>query len=294
MQRRILFFLRALTMKNRNDFQNKWALITGGSSGIGFSLAKQIISRGGNVALLARHEGKLQVAAQQLNEFKSDPNQVIFTIAADVTQPKELEVKLLAFVQTHGTPDFLFNSAGVAHPGTFEETDASIFRWMMDVNYFGTVNMLKILVPLMKRRHSGVIVNLSSIAGFIGVYGYTAYGASKFAISGFSDALRSELKPEGIQVSIVFPPDTDTPQLEYESQFKPAVTKQIAGSANLMTADAVSLEILKGVLKKRYIILPGSEGKLMYFAHHFIGRLIYPVLDLMVKSALKKNPQNEG
>ena len=294
MQRGILFFLRALNMKIRNDFQNKWALITGGSSGIGFALAKQILSRGGNVALLARHEGKLQSAAQQLNNFKLNPNQVVFTIMADVTELKELEVKLLAFVQDHGTPDFLFNSAGVAHPGTFEETDESIFRWMMDVNYFGTVNVLKVMVPLMKHRHSGVIVNLSSIAGFIGVYGYTAYGASKFAISGFTDALRSELKPQGIQVSIVFPPDTDTPQLEYESQFKPAVTKQIAGSANLMTADAVASEILKGVNKKQYIILPGSEGKLMYFAHHLIGRLIYPVLDLMVKSALKKNPQNGG
>jgi 3-dehydrosphinganine reductase len=159
---------------------------------------------------------------------------------------------------------------------------------MMDVNYFGTVNVLKNLVPEMQHRHSGCIVNISSMAGVIGVYGYTAYGASKYAVSGFSDVLRSELLPYNVQVSIVFPPDTDTPQLKYESQFKPFITKEVAGSASLMSADAVAKETLTAISHKKYIIIPGSEGKLLYFASHLLGQSMYPVMDMMVKSAIAK------
>ncbi len=270
-------------------YQNKLVLITGGSSGIGMALARQILLHGGHVAILARRAELLASAAEELVNSKRTPDQKIFTIQADVSNKTEVENSFSSFIEENGVPDMVFNSAGVAHPGRFEDLGDGIFHWMMDVNYFGTVNVLKVLVPLMQKRKSGVIVNLSSIAGFIGVYGYTAYGASKFAISGFSDALRSELRPEGIQVSIVFPPDTDTPQLTYESQFKPAVTKEIAGSAKLLDANVVAIETLKAVARKQYVILPGSEGKLMYWLHHFLGRMLYPIMDIMVDSALKKS-----
>ncbi len=270
-------------------YQSKFALITGGSSGIGFALAKVILQKGGNVAILARHSEQLSSAESELAKVKINSNQRIVTLQADVTNKLDLEKKLSEFMKTQAVPDILINSAGVAHPGKFEDLNDDIFHWMMNVNYFGMVNVLKIIVPMMQQRKSGVIVNISSIAGFIGVYGYTAYGASKYAVSGFSDALRAELKPDGIQVSIVFPPDTDTPQLTYESQLKPAVTKKIAGSANLISADEVARQTLKSVARKKYIILPGFEGKMMYFLHHLIGCLIYPVMDGMVKSALKQS-----
>lgn len=273
-------------------YKNKLVLITGGSSGIGLAIARQILLNNGHVAILARREDLLASAAKELVNSKRNPDQKIFTLQADVSNKTEVENAIGAFITEHGIPDMVFNSAGVAHPGRFEDLGDGIFHWMMDVNYFGIVNVLKVLVPLMQQRKSGVIVNISSIAGFIGVYGYTAYGASKFAVSGFSDALRSELKPDGIQVSIVFPPDTDTPQLTYESQFKPAVTKEIAGSAKLLDPNVVAIETLKAVARKQYIILPGSEGKLMYWLHHFVGRLIYPVMDMMVDSALKKSKKS--
>jgi 3-dehydrosphinganine reductase len=269
-------------------YRNKLVLITGGSSGIGFALARQVLLNEGNVAILARRADVLASAAKELDNSKRQPDQKIFTLQADVSIKTEVENTISTFINNNGLPDIVFNSAGVAHPGRFEELGDDIFHWMMNVNYFGTVNVLKVLVPLMQQRKSGVIVNISSIAGFIGVYGYTAYGASKFAVSGLSDALRSELKPDGIQVSIVFPPDTDTPQLTYESQFKPAVTKEIAGSAKLLDPDVVAAETLKAVAKKQYIVLPGSEGKMMYWLHHFVGRLLYPIMDMMVDSALKK------
>jgi len=159
---------------------------------------------------------------------------------------------------------------------------------MMDVNYFGTVNVLKILLPEMQQRHSGTIVNISSVAGFIGVYGYSAYGASKYAVRGLTDVLRAELKPYNIQVSIVFPPDTQTPQLEYETQFKPFITKEVAGSAKLLSAKTVAAEILQQVERGKYVILPGSEGKLLFTANNILGRSLYPIMDWMIRSAIGK------
>jgi len=268
--------------------EGKLVLITGGSSGIGRAIASEVVANGGSVVLLARKQDLLVEAKNQINGKKISDGQQIYTITADVTDFSQLESALLSYVDEHTLPDFIINSAGVAHPGKFTTLPLEIFHWMMDVNYFGTINTLKILVPLMQKRRSGTIVNISSVAGFIGVYGYTAYGASKYAVAGFTDALRSELKPYNINVAIVFPPDTDTPQLDYEKKFKPFITGEIAGSAKLMDAKIVAKEILKQVLKKKYLILPGSEGKLLYFAHHLLGRSLYPIMDFLVKSSIQK------
>lgn len=272
----------------KNFYEGKNALITGGSSGIGFALASQILASGGSVAILARRESLLAEAVAGLEKFRRDPQQAILPIKADVTLPEELNAALDQYKLEHGVPDIVINSAGVAHPGSFVGTDPEIFHWMMDVNYFGTVNVLKNLIPDMQKRRSGTIVNISSMAGFIGVYGYTAYSASKYAVSGFSDVLRSEMMVYNINVSVVFPPDTQTPQLEYESKIKPFVTKEIAGSPGTMSADAVASEVLKKVSRGQYVILPGSEAKWMYTAQNILGRGIYPVMDMMVKSAIAK------
>jgi 3-dehydrosphinganine reductase len=271
-----------------NFFTGKMALVTGGSSGIGLAIAKQIVQNKGSVAILARRPELLSSAIVEIEKVRCTQDQRILALQGDVTQFNPLKVAFEDFSKQHGFPDIIINSAGVARPGNFSNLSMDIFHWMMDVNYFGTVNVLKILMPAMQKRRSGTIVNISSVAGFIGVYGYTAYGASKYAVAGFSDALRSELTPYNIKVSVVFPPDTDTPQLEYEKQYKPFITKEIAGSAKLISADTVAREIVQKVARGKYIILPGGESKLLYFAHHLLGRTLYPIMDLMVRSSIQK------
>ncbi len=269
-------------------YRGKSVLITGGTSGIGLALASLLIKENCQIAILSRQQLLIDTALAELTKIAPVGAPGVIPIQADVTKRAELNEILDKYTSQHGVPDIVINCAGVAHPGTFTSLKPEIFDWLMDVNYFGTVNVLKNLVPVMKNRHSGVIVNLSSIAGFIGIYGYTAYCASKFAVTGFTDALRSELKPYGIQVSIVFPPDTKTPQLDYESKFKPYITQQVAGSASVMSAEAVASEIIRKVAHKKYIILPGSEGKLFYALKNLAGRNLYPVLDMMVKNAIGK------
>jgi 3-dehydrosphinganine reductase len=269
-------------------YSNKLSLITGGSSGIGLAVARQITQQGGDVIILARRQELLDQAVSELETLRGKPDQKIVAAIGDVTNFESLASVINDLMKTHGVPDVVINSAGVAHPGTFSALDLNIFHWLMDVNYFGIVNVLKLVVPQMQKRRSGAIVNISSMAGFLGVYGYTAYSASKFAVSGFTDALRSELKPYCIQISLVFPPDTDTPQLDYENNIKPFITKEIAGSAKSLSPEFVAKEILTKAAKGKYLILPGSEAKLFYFAHHLVGRHLYPIMDMMVRSSIRK------
>jgi 3-dehydrosphinganine reductase len=223
----------------------------------------------------------------------NDGRHVVYRMTGIGGRPHERHPKLaVAEVEARsGTLDLLVNSAGIAYPGYFETLDPKVFRDTIEINYLGTVYATKAVIPGMMRRGSGHIVNISSMAGLIGVYGYTAYGGSKYAVRGFSDVLRAEMKPYGVRVSIAFPPDTDTPQLAFENQIKPPETRAIAGSASIMQPEVVAEAILKGVRRNQYMIIPNLEGKLIYHAGNLLGNLIYPVMDLLVAQA-RQNQKN--
>lgn len=264
------------------------ALITGGSSGIGLALAKKYAQQGYDVGVLARDLPKLENAQQEIVAESTQKGQKISTLSCDITNYEDLSQKLRAWVNEFGIPDLVINSAGVAYPGYFQELDLEIFHWLMDVNYFGTLNVIKYLTPDMIQRGSGTLVNISSQAGFVGVFGYSAYGASKYALRGMTDVLRSEMKPLGIKVHIVFPPDTQTPQLEFEENLKPYETRALAGASSILSADQVAEAVMKGVSKGKYVIIPGFEGKLLYRLFGILGNLTYPVMDWLIKKAQKE------
>jgi 3-dehydrosphinganine reductase len=267
--------------------EHKLALITGGSSGIGFALAKALVLQGSDVYLLARERKKLKDAKQALTELYVRKDQQVHPISANVTNYPSLQRILGRWTDRFGIPDLVINSAGVTYPGYFQDLDVDIFHWLMDVNYFGTLHTIKYLLPGMIKRGSGTIVNISSQAGFIGVFGYSGYGASKYAVQGLSDVLRAEMKPLGIRVAIVYPPDTDTPQLDFEKDLKPKETQAIAANASVLSADHVADVILKGIRKGKYVIIPGYEGKILYRLSQILGNLTYPVMDMMVRKAQK-------
>ena len=264
------------------------ALITGGSSGIGFALAQALAQEGTSLGLIARDREKLTSAKESLTTQVLDEKQSVETLSCDITDYPNLQGELENYIQRNGIPDLVINSAGVTHPGYFQDLDVEIFHEMMEVNFFGTLYITKCTVPHMISKGSGTIVNISSQAGFLGVFGYSAYGASKYAIRGFSDVLRAEMKPLGIKVAIVFPPDTQTPQLDYEEALKPPETKAIAGNAKVLTAEQVAQSILKGLRKGQYVIIPGLEGKIFYRLVGLLGNLTYPVMDWLVRKAQKE------
>ena len=162
---------------------------------------------------------------------------------------------------------------------------------MIEVDYFGTVYAIQAVLPGMIARGTGAIVNISSVVGYLNIYGYSAYGAAKYAVTGLSDALRMELKPKGIQVSLVYPPDTDTPQLAFEQPYKPAATKILSGGSGEEKPENVAAEILAGIARKKYVIVPGFSNKLVYLGVRVLGRgTVYAVMDRLIRPALNHHP----
>lgn len=273
-------------MKTSEYYRGKTVLITGGSSGIGFAIANALVEMDAIVILLARDPDKLNMAKSSILE--NHPTANVEIVSADVADTESLNVLRDNYANNQDIPDILINCAGVARPGYVEELPLEVYRWTMDIDFHGTVNMVKLLLPGMLNRGSGHIINVSSIAGVIGIFGYTAYCGAKFAVKGFSDALRSELIPKGIKVSVLYPPDTDTPQLAWENQYKPKETKAISGTAKPISPAWVAQHTLKDAARGKYSIVPGFEAKLMYFAGTRLGNWVYPVMDVLVHSAIKK------
>lgn len=279
-------------MKN---LEQKLVLITGGSSGIGLACAKLLAGMGSHLILLARDEAKLTAAVQALTPLRKDKSQVIATYIADVSDRHSIQQACQEIRSAHGVPDVIINSAGVVHPGECVDLDLDLFNWMMEVNYHGTVNTIKAFLPEMIERRSGHIVNISSIAGFLAVYGYSAYSASKFAVKGFSDALRTELAPHNIKVSIVFPPDTDTPQLEYDNKYKPPILAASEEGMKPYPPEAVAQAIINGIKKDRYIITPGPISSIYFKLVGLLGGgLVYKVVDVVFADARSKVRRNPG
>jgi len=275
------------------SFTNKHVLVTGGSSGIGLGVAKYAARLGANVTIAARRIELLEQSALEIQKVRS-ADTFVQTLAVDVSKEEEVHSALCGLVDDRGLPDVVVNCAGVTHPGEFTELSTEIFHWNMDINFFGTVYVLKSLVPGMIRRGSGMIINISSAVGLFNIYGYTAYGASKYAINGLTEGLRMELKPYGIQMSLAIPADTNTPQLEYELHYKPQITKDITQVAGLMQPDKVGQEILKLAARGKYLILPGTDTKFLYAVLRIIGRTpFYAYFDNLVRKSLGKNPAPE-
>lgn len=270
-------------------WNNKTVLITGGSSGIGLALGRLLAAQGAHVWLIARRREGLEAALEQVKAAAIRPEQRFGMVSADLSVPEQAFSAVEQVKGQAGVPDVVINSAGAAHPGYVQDLSAEIFRWMMAVNYFGTLYVTKAVLPGMMARRSGHIINISSAAGFIGVFGYSAYGASKFAVAGFSEVLRAEMKQYGIRVSVVFPPDTETPQLDYENQFKPPETKAISGTAKAMKPEQVSQIILRQAAKGRFLIFPALDVQLIYWLNTRLPKSwVFAVLDAMASRGQTK------
>ena len=244
------------------------AIITGGSSGIGLATARLLVARGATVSLLARGADRLASAAAGL------PG-TVHTRAVDVSDQAALTKAIGGLTDAAGPCDVLVSCAGLARPGRFVELPDEVFRQMIEVDYFGTLYALRAVVPGMVERGRGSVVAVSSAAGLIGVYGYSAYGPAKFAVRGLMESLRAELTPHGVHVGVVYPPDVDTPQLAEENQWKPAETRAVSGTIKPLRAEVVAASIVTGIERRQFVICPDLATK----ALSRLGSVLAPALN---------------
>lgn len=259
--------------------RNRHVLITGGSSGIGLALAHRCAAAGARLSLIARDPGKLAASAAELraaappSSASSAPADIV-TAPADVADEAALHAAIRSAETVHGPVDILITSAGIARPGRFDEIPAAVHERTMAVNYFGTLHAIRAVVPSMRARRTGSIVIISSGCGLVGLFGYTAYAPSKFALRGLAESLRGELAPDNVGVTIVYPPDTDTPQLAEENLTKPAETRALTAAAGLWTADAVARATLDGLRRRRFAITPGLQLTALSWFHSLLAPLL--------------------
>ncbi len=182
-------------------------VITGGSSGLGLAIAKRFYSAGAEVSLIARSESKLTSSAESIRSGPGSGR--ILTAAVDVTNESDIEAAMNRLAGEMGGMDALVNSAGILREGYFETISSQTFREVFEINVIGTVHAVRFALPHLKKTQGRVII-IESMAGLSGVFGYAPYCASKYALVGLSETLYFELRPQGVGVRLVCPPEFDS------------------------------------------------------------------------------------
>jgi 3-dehydrosphinganine reductase len=254
------------------------ALIVGGSSGIGLAVAGQLAAEGCSIILAARREELLERAAAQL-VLGAHPETRIATLALDASDPRQVKERLVPFLEKAGTPELLYNGAGIAVADHFSATGDDVFNDILNINLRAVWYVLKAVVPLMREAGGGQIVNVSSLSGLIGVYGYTAYSASKFAVCGLSQSLRNELESENIRVRLLCPPDTATPQLEQENLTKPKETFQVDAFTGVLSPERVARALVRNLGRRKFLIIPGFRARLSWLVYRLFPGLVHRIMD---------------
>ncbi|KAL9975519.1 hypothetical protein ACROYT_G012688 [Oculina patagonica] len=246
--------------KKKTEVNGAHVVVTGGTSGIGKALAIKLAKCGANVTILARNMGRLEETLKEVKKHLA-PERKGLALSVDLSgDAQDVENTLDQACETQGPVDILINCAGFAVCGLFEETSVEDFKAMINTNYLASVFTSHAVVKKMKQRRKGHIVFVSSIGGQFGIFGFTAYSPSKFAVRGFAETLFMEVKPYDIGVSVVFPPDTDTPGFENENKNKPEETHLISSSGGLFTPEQVAANIVTGIKERRFFITCGFDG----------------------------------
>ncbi|KAJ3680733.1 hypothetical protein LUZ60_017011 [Juncus effusus] len=248
----------------RIPIKNRHVFITGGSSGIGLALAKSAASEGARVSILARNMKRLEEAKESI---KLATGCEVEIYSADVRDPTAVKNA----IEKAGPVDVLICNQGVFVPLELEKQELEEAKFMIDVNLMGTFHLIKAALPAMKRnaRETGQpasIAIMSSQAGQVGVYGYTAYSASKFALRGLAECLQHEVISDNIHISMIFPPDTQTPGFAAENEKRPALTSIISASSGAMEADDVAKKALEGLKRGQFTIPCNFDGAMLAIA----------------------------
>jgi short-subunit dehydrogenase len=256
-------------------------LITGASQGIGKALAEAAAARGAKVLACARKVELLQELAEKIRAKGG----VIEIVQADITSPEDRRKLAETAERAFGGLDILVNNAGIGATGHFADVGSDRLRQMMEVNFFGLTETTRVFLPMLKKGTKPAIVNISSIAGKRGIPARSEYSASKFAVQGFSEALRAELAKDGVDVLIVCPGLTQTNFSENMIEQKALVQLDHMRG---MTADAVAKHTLRAIEKGRNETCLTLNGKLITLVSRFFPWIADIVVRKKVRGLFKE------
>lgn len=249
-------------MGRRRSVAGSSMLITGASQGIGQALTEAALKRGARVLAVARSE-------ELLNELAAKhANAPLHTLKCDITSAEDRQ-RMADAVDRHfsGALDILVNNAGIGATGHFMDADPQRLRKIMEVNFFGTTETTRVLLSNLRRGKNPVIVNISSIAGKRGIPARSEYSASKFAVHGFSEAIRAELDKDGIDVLLVNPGLTQTNFSKNMLEQKALVQMDHMRG---MTSEEVAEHTLRSIERGTHEKTLTFKGKLMVFVARFL------------------------
>lgn len=262
------------------SFKGKVVVITGASSGIGKALVDAALAQGALVAGCARNMIKMQ------EQFNNADSERLLLYGADVSKEKDCIDFIAAVIAKWGRVDVLIPNAGISMRALFDETDTSVIREVMDINFWGAVYCIHAALSSLKQR-KGVVVGISSIAGYRGLPGRTGYSASKFALQGFLEALRTEMLRTGVHVMWVSPGFTASNirnvarNAKGESQGETPLEE-----TKLMSSEECAAIILDGVKIRKRTIVMTAQGKLTVW----INKLFPGLADKLVYNHFLKEP----
>lgn len=256
------------------------ALITGAGSGIGNRLAELLLERGDQViALDVKFDDDVRAKLAAIGP-------AVHTAEVDVRDGDAVKAAVEAGVAAIGAPRLVINSAGVVIAKPFEDTDEQAFRRVVDVNLYGTRNVAAATLPHLK--NGGHLVLIASLAGFVANYGYTAYCASKFGVVGFAEVLRLEQKPNGVEVSVVAPPEVLTPMVEEERRSGSKLTGEMKQFAGSMELDPAARAILKGIDAGGFLVIPSTLGRATRLLNKYAPQILaHGISDHLLAKASK-------
>ncbi|WP_235839727.1 SDR family NAD(P)-dependent oxidoreductase [Cognaticolwellia mytili] len=265
----------------------KNVLITGGSSGIGLDLAKAYAKQGANVMLLARNQSRLEDAATACTALCSRADQKVIAFSVDVGNSEAFNHLVNDIKAQIGTLDLIILSAGIVQSVKFMEQSEQDFNDIMYTNVAGSRIVAKAFLPDMITQGKGQVCFVGSLGGLIATYGYSAYSASKFAVVGMAGALRQELYSSGVGVSVLCPPEVDTPMVAKEASHILPETRFVKDIGGLLNTTTVTKAAIKGINKNQFIIVPGFKGKMSYILARYMPNIFAWAIQKLVGLAGK-------
>jgi 3-dehydrosphinganine reductase len=275
-------------MSQMTEIAGKSVYITGAGSGMGLLTGKMLAGLGAHIVTFDRNP--TDAALHEIESARRSPEQRVARYKVDIADREIVIGTVGTAIAEVGAPDVLINMAGIGGTAELVDMKFETFDRVIKINLYGTRHIVEAVLPSMLARGNGKIVLVGSMGGIIPVYGYTAYGSSKFAVVGLAQCLRYELKPRGISVACFCPGEVETPGLAAERKTlhpASAALKKIGGT---MPVEAAVRGLVKGIEHDEAMIVPGQKVKFTYWMHRITpDRLWNAVTDAIVAKALRES-----